>query len=108
VGGRISQLVELTLQRGGCRFGVKTGGGDALVSEKALQIGDVHPERKQTRRHRVAQQMRVDALADPGGDGDGANDLANPLARQHMGCGPRTFLTAGEQRPCPPCADMQP
>src|SRR5258708_6765051 len=42
MGGRISQLVELTLQRGGCRFGVKTGGGDALVSEKALQIGDVH------------------------------------------------------------------
>ena len=108
MGGRISQLVELALQRGGCRFGVKTGGGDALVSEKALQIGDVHPQREQAGRHRVAQQMRVDALADPGSNGDGADDLADPLARQHVGCWPRTFLTAGEQRPGPPCADMQP
>src|ERR1700710_677575 len=86
VGGRISQLVELTLQRGGCRFGVKTGGGDALVSEEALQIGDVHAEREQAGRHCVAQQMRVDALADLDSNGDGADDLANPLARQHMGC----------------------
>src|ERR1700712_3513170 len=92
MGGRISQLIELTLQRGGCRFGVKTGGGDALVSEKALQIGDVHAEREQAGGRCVAQQMRVDALADAGGDG--ADDLANPLARQHVRCWPRTFLTA--------------
>jgi hypothetical protein len=52
--------------------------------------------------------MRVDALADPGGNGDGAHDLANPLARHHMWCRPRTFLTAGEQRPCPPRSDMKP
>ena len=40
VGGRISQLVEPALQGGGCRFGIETGGGDALVAEEALQIGD--------------------------------------------------------------------
>jgi hypothetical protein len=28
VGGRISQLIEPALQRGGCRFRIKTGGGD--------------------------------------------------------------------------------
>ena len=43
-----------------------------------------------------------------GGDGDGADDLADPLARQHVWCWPRTFLTAGEQRSCPPRADVQP
>ena len=104
----IGQLVEPALQHGGCRFGIKTGRGDALVSEETLQIGDVHAEREQPGRHRVAQQMRVDALADPGGDGDGANDLADPLARQHVWRWPRTFLTAGEQRSSPPRADMQP
>ena len=52
--------------------------------------------------------MRVDALADPGGDGDGADDLADPLARQHVWRWPGTFLTAGEQRSRPPRADMQP
>src|ERR1700722_12106164 len=60
VGGRISQLVEPALQRGGCRFGIKAGGGDALVAEEALQIGDVHAERKQAGCHCVAQQMWVD------------------------------------------------
>jgi hypothetical protein len=39
---------------------------------------------------------------------DGADDLADPLARQHVWCWLGTFLTAGEQRPCPPRADMQP
>ena len=84
VGGRISQLVEPALQRGGCRFRVKTGGGDALVSEETLQVGDVHAEREQAGCHRVSQQMWVDTLADPGSNGDGADDLADPLARQHM------------------------
>ncbi|HQT62077.1 MULTISPECIES: hypothetical protein [unclassified Acidiphilium] len=32
----------------------------------------------------MAQQMWVDALADSGGDGDGANDLADPLTRQNV------------------------
>ena len=84
MGGRIGQLVEPALQRGGCRFGIKTGGGDALVAEETLQVGDVHAEREQAGRHRVAQQMWVDALADPGSNGDGADDLADPLARQHV------------------------
>jgi hypothetical protein len=78
------------------------------VAEKALQIGDVHAQCEQAGRHRVAQQMWVDALADPGSNGDGADDLADPLAGQHVRCWPRTFLTAGEQWPCPPRADMQP
>ena len=64
VGGRISQLVEPALQRGGCRFRVMTGGGDALVPEETLQIGDVHAEHEQAGRHRVAQQMWVDALVE--------------------------------------------
>ena len=54
----------------------------------------------------MAEQIRVDALADPGGDG--ANDLADALARQHMRCRPGAGLTAGEQRSGPPRADVQP
>ena len=84
VGGRIGQLIEPALQRCGCRFGVKTGGGDALVSEETLQVGDVHAERKQAGCHRVTQQMWVDALVDAGSNGDGADDLPDPLARQHV------------------------
>ena len=99
---------NLRLQRGGCRFGIKAGGGDALVAEEALQIGDVHAERKQAGCHCVAQQMWVDTFANPGSNGDGADDLADPLACQHVWCWPGTFLTAGEQWPCPPRADMQP
>jgi hypothetical protein len=53
------------------------------------------PSGEQAGGHCVAQQMRVDALADPSSNGDGADDLANPLARQHVRCWPRTFLTAG-------------
>jgi hypothetical protein len=56
----------------------------------------------------VAQQMRVDALADPGGDSDGANDLSDALTGQHMRRRSGPFLTAGEQRPGPPRADVQP
>jgi hypothetical protein len=52
--------------------------------------------------------MGVDALADPGGDGDGADDLADPLARQHVWRWPGTFLTADEQRSRASCTDMQP
>jgi len=92
----IGQLVEPALQGGSRRLGIKARRGDALVAEKTLQIGNVHAQREQPGRHRVAQQMWVDALADPGGDGDGANDLADPLARQHVWRWPGTSLTAGE------------
>jgi hypothetical protein len=84
VSRRIGQLIEPALQRCGCRFGVKMGGGDALVSEETLKVSDVHAERKQAGCHRVTQQMWVDALADAGGNGDGADDLPDPLARQHV------------------------
>lgn len=52
-GRRIGQLVESALKRGGRRLGVVPGGGDALVAEKALQVGHVHAQREQPRRHPV-------------------------------------------------------
>src|SRR5277367_699401 len=52
--------------------------------------------------------MWVNALADPGGNGSGSDDLAHPLARQHVWCWTRTFLAADEQRPGPPRANVQP
>lgn len=107
MGGRIGQLIELALQRSGRRFGIKPGGGDALVAEEPLQVGDVHAEREQAGRHSVAQQMWVDALGDAGCNGDSADDLSYALARQHVWRWPRTFLAAGEQRPSPPRANMQ-
>jgi hypothetical protein len=55
----------------------------------------------------MAQQMRVDTLADAGGNGDRANDLANALTRQHVRRRPSALLTAGEQRPGASRADMQ-
>jgi len=39
VGGRVGQLVEPTLQRGGRGLGVEPGRADALVAEEALQVG---------------------------------------------------------------------
>src|SRR5271165_4592041 len=58
----IGQLVEPALQGGSRRLGIKARRGDALVAEKTLQIGNVHAQREQPGRHRVAQQMWVDAL----------------------------------------------
>jgi hypothetical protein len=104
----IGQLVEAALQGSGRCLGIEAGRGDTLESKEALQVCDVHTEREQAGRHGVAQQMRIDALADPGGDGDGANDLADTLARQHVWCRTRTFLAADEQRPGPPRANVQP
>jgi len=45
VGGRVGQLVEPAVQRGGRRLGVEPG-GDALVAEEALQVRDVNTERR--------------------------------------------------------------
>jgi hypothetical protein len=36
VGGRVGQLVEPALERGGRCFGVEPGGGDAFVAEETL------------------------------------------------------------------------
>ena len=107
MGGRIGQLIEPALQHCGRRFSIKTRGGNALVSEETLQVGDVHAEGEQSGRHGVAQQMWVDALADTDCDRDRADDLPNALARQHVWRWPRTFLAAGEQRPSPPLANVQ-
>ena len=80
VGSRVGDPVKAALQRGSRRCGVEPGRGDALVAEEALQVGDVHAEREQARRHRMAQQVRVNALGDPGSTGYAADHLANALA----------------------------
>lgn len=54
VRSRVGQLVEPALQCGGRGLGVASGRGDALVAKEALQIGDVHAQREQTGRDRVA------------------------------------------------------
>jgi hypothetical protein len=78
------------------------------VAEKTLQIGDIHAQSEQAGGYGVPKQVRVNALADPGGAGDGANDLADALAGQHMWRWPGPLLAAGEQRPRTPGADVQP
>ncbi len=47
MGGRVGQLIEPALERGGAGFGIEPGGGDAFVAEEALQVGDVHPQCEQ-------------------------------------------------------------
>ncbi len=90
VGGRVAQLVEPALERGSRRLGVEPGGADTFMAEEALQVGDVHSERQQPRGHGVPQQVRVDALGDPGRLGHGADDLADALPGQGVrhGAGP--------------------
>ena len=51
----ISQLVEPALQGVSRCLGIEAGRGDTLVSEKTLQISDVHAQREQPGRHRVAE-----------------------------------------------------
>ncbi len=94
--GPIGQLVKAALHRGGGGLGVVPGGGDALVAEEALQVGNVHAEREQPRGHRMAQQMRIDALCDCGGTGHPSDDLADALAGQRMWHRARALLAAGK------------
>ncbi len=63
---------------------------------------------KQPGRHRVAEQMRIDAFGDPRGASHIPDDLADALAGQHMRRWPRALLAAGEQRPGAAGADVQP
>ena len=65
------------------------------------------PKREQPRGHGVPQQVRVDALGDPGRLGHSADDLADALAGQGVRHGAGTCLPAGEQRPGPAGADVQ-
>ncbi len=83
------------------------GCGDALVPQEALQVGDIHSQCKQPRGHRVPQQVRVDALGDPGCLGHPSDDLADALAGQGVRHGAGTRLPAGEQRPGPAGVDVQ-
>jgi hypothetical protein len=55
VRGRIGQLVEPTLRGGSGCLGIEARRSNAFVAEKTLQIGDVHAQREQPGRHRVAQ-----------------------------------------------------
>jgi hypothetical protein len=80
--GSVSWSDGSALQHCGFRFCIKARRGDDVVSEETLQVSDIHAEREQTGCHGVAEQMRVDPFANPGSFGDGANDLAHPLARQ--------------------------
>jgi hypothetical protein len=105
---RIGQGVEPALQR--CRgcLGIEAGGDDAVMAEEALQVGDVHAQCEQPGGDRVSQQVRIDPLSNRGGAGDIADDLANTLAGQHVRRWAMALLPAGEQRPSPARADVQP
>lgn len=107
VGGRVGELVEPALQRGGRCLGTVPGCADALVPEEALQVGDVHSQREQARSQRVPQQMRIDAFGVPGG-GHPADDLAHTLPVQRIQCRPGPVLPAGEKRPSSAGTDVQP
>src|SRR5215212_10211679 len=88
-------------------FGIEPGGREALVPKKALHVGDVHAECEQLRRHRMAQQMRVDALRHARRASHFAHDLADPLAGVDARRGPGSSLAAGEQRTGAADANMQ-
>ena len=105
--GGCGDLIELASQQGGRRFGIKPRGGDVLVAEEALDVGDVHAKRQQLRRHRVAQEMRINALRHVDGAGDLTYDLPNPLTGVDMRRRPGALLPALEQRPSAAGADMQ-
>jgi hypothetical protein len=108
MGGRVGELVEPALQRGGGRLGIMPRRHDARVAEEMLQIGDVHPSREQPGGHRVPQQMGIDALGYPGRMRHLADDLADALAGQGVRHRAGTLLAAGEQRSGPTGADVQP
>ncbi len=88
VRGGIGELVEPALERGRRGLGMEAGRRDVLVAEEALQVRNVHADRQQTRCHRVAQQMRIDTLADPGGNGDGATIWPTRWRVSTCGVGP--------------------
>ena len=105
---RVGQLVEPAPQHGRGGLGVAAGGGDVLVAEEALHVGDLHPQREQPGRHRVPQQVRVDALRDRGRPRHLAHDLPDPLPGQHVRRGPCALLPAGEERARAAGTDVQP
>src|SRR4051812_42423014 len=98
MGGRGGDLIEFAPQHASRRFGIEPGGREALVPEEALHVGDIHAEGEQLRRHRMAQQMRVDALRHARRASHFAHDLADPLAGVDIRRGPGSSLATGEQR----------
>lgn len=78
--GRIGDPVEFPAQGRCRRVGVMARRLDALVAEKALDVGDVHAQPQELRCHCVAQQVRIDPLGDAGLLGDLPDDLADALA----------------------------
>ena len=99
----LSKRMEVPTSRIFTILGVPKAKG-AFVTEEALQVGDVHPEREQTRRNRVPQQVRVHALGDAGRTGHAAHDLAHALAghymRQRTGAALPGWRTRGRRGGC--------
>jgi len=52
----VGELVEPAPQHGRRGLGIEPGGGDVLMAEEALHVGDLHPQCQQTGGHRVPQQ----------------------------------------------------
>ena len=74
----------------------RVAGGELTPCEGQALVDMLDGVRRAFETADLQTKFWVDALADPGGDGDGANDLADPLARQHVWRWPGTSLTAGE------------
>ena len=53
---------------------------DAFVTEKALQISNIHAARQKPGSHGVPQQMRINAFGNAGGARHLAHELAYALA----------------------------
>lgn len=78
------------------------------MAEEMLQVGDIHPAREQPGGHRMPQQVGIDALGNPGRPCHRAHDLADALTGQGVRHRARALLAAGEERPGPAGADVQP
>src|SRR6056297_1006203 len=98
--------VELAPQHGDAGLGIDAGRADILMAEEFLDVGDIHAVRQQPRCHGMAQQMRIEALPDPGLAGDVAHHLPDALAGVDPAAGFALFA-ADEERSSPALADMQ-
>ena len=61
--GPIRDLIELAPEHGDTGLRVDARGADVLVSEKLVDVGDIHAEREQPCRHGVAQQVGIEVTS---------------------------------------------